>query len=101
MAEYLYYLLTVIGIGYFITQSDLVKSFRMGVSEFNKKNKDKKFKLNWPIDKFDGVINCIYCCSFWVGLAVYVGINREFELDTIFNAFSVLGTIYVVKNIAS
>ncbi len=88
--------MTVIGIGYFVTLSDLMKPFRMAVSEFNQ---DLEFPFKWIVDKFDGVVNCIYCCSFWVGLGVYVGIYEVLNIHTVFSAFSVLGVIYVVKNI--
>jgi hypothetical protein len=100
MKEYLFYLLTVIGIGYFLTTSDLAKPFREWVAKINEKK--VKFKpLNFIWDKFDGVVSCIYCASFWIGIAVFFIINKQFNIDTIFNAFSVMGFIYVAKTISN
>ena len=95
---YLVYLLTVIGIGYFVTQSDLIKPIRERVTTINVINK-KFAPVNWLWDKFDGVINCIYCASFWIGLATYFVMYESFNRWTIFYAFSAMGSIYVIKNI--
>ena len=95
MTSFIYYILTVIGIGYFITSSDLMKPFRMAVSKLNK---DLDLPFKWIVDKFDGVINCIYCCSFWLGIGVYYGMFIP-ESSYIFYPFSVMCTIYVIKNI--
>ena len=96
MTQYVYYILTVIGISWFITESSLATPFRMFVSKINNK---KYLLIKWFVDKFDGVLNCVYCCSFWVGLVVYVLIYRDFSYYMVLNAFSVLGVIYIVKNI--
>lgn len=93
MTTYIYYLLTVIGIGYFITQSDLVKPLRMRFSvlaDFNK---------NWFIQKLEGVFNCIYCFSFWNGLIVYILIYEDVSIHTVFSSFSVMGLLYVIHNL--
>lgn len=96
--HYLQYLLAVIGIGYFITLSDLCKPLRMKVSALNK----KEIKgLKFFIDKLDGVVNCIYCASFWIGIGVYYLTYNEISRYTIFFSFSCMGLIYVVKNIFS
>lgn len=96
MTEYIYYLLSTIGIGYVLTLSDLMKPLRMKVSEINEKDLGL---LNLLWDKLDGVVNCIYCASFWIGIIVYLLINKDFSIHTILYAFSVLGTIYTIKNI--
>ncbi len=99
MTEYLYYILTVIGIGWFITESSLVKPFREGVSKLLT---DLVNPTKWVVDKFDGVINCIYCCSFWAAIGVYFLSYSESEIvHCILSAFSVLGAIYIVKNMFS
>lgn len=97
--EYIHYLLAVIGIGYFITGSDLAQPFREWVTTVNQIQ--KKFKpVNWIWDKFDGVLDCIYCCSFWVGIGVCFLVQVDCKyVDILLNAFSVLGLIYIVKNI--
>jgi hypothetical protein len=99
MIKFIYYILTVIGIGYVLTGSDLLQSFRDRVSVINAIQ--KKFKpVNWLWDKFDGVVHCIYCASFWIGVGVYFLMDYECAyLHAIFSAFSVLGTIYIVKNL--
>ena len=96
--DYVVYIFTVIGIGYFITESSLAKPFRMKVTKINDIN--HRFKpVSWLFDKFDGVVNCIYCCSFWVGLGVYILMFEEISILTVLTAFSCMGVIYVVKNI--
>lgn len=94
---YAFYLLTVIGIGYVLTESDLMKPFRMAVSTLNQKKIIQPFK--WVIDKFHGVVNCIYCSSFWIGLVVYYLVYEDISKYMVLFAFSAMGTIYVVKNI--
>ena len=93
---YLMYILTVVGIGYFITLSELFKPIRVGVSALNEKN--IKF-IGWFIDKIDGVLNCIYCASFWIGIIVSFLLYEEFDMYTVFYGFSCMGFIYVVKNL--
>jgi hypothetical protein len=100
MMHYLLYLLTVIGVGYFITQSSLVKPIRMKISKINA-IEDKLLPFNWFVDKLDGVINCIYCASFWIGLVVYFVMFLELNKWTVFYAFSAMGAIYVIKNLFS
>ncbi len=100
MKEYLFYLLTVIGIGYFVTISDLAKPFRDWVAKINERK--VKFKpLNFIWDKFYGVVSCIYCASFWIGIVVFFAMNKQLNMNTIFNAFSVMGFIYVAKTISN
>jgi len=99
MVEYLYYILTVIGIGWFITESSLLKTFRENISKLSTKY---KYPLKWILDKFEGVVNCIYCCSFWVGIGIYFIMYLDYEIiSSILSAFSVLGTIYIIKNVLS
>ena len=70
MKEYLFYILTVIGIGYFVSMSDLAKPFREWVAKIN--STEKKYKMyEWIWDKLEGVTSCIYCASFWIGISVY------------------------------
>jgi hypothetical protein len=97
MTNYLIYLLTVLGIGYFITESSLVKSTREYVSKLN--NKDLRQPFKWILDKFNGVINCIYCASFWIGIVVFYIMYWKLDKWTILYAFSCMGAIYVIKNI--
>jgi len=98
MVMYFYYLLTVIGVGYFITQSTLMKPIRMKVSLINQL--DIRLKLfRWFINKLDGVMNCIYCASFWIGILVYVLIYRHIDIYGVMNAFSCMGLLYVIHNI--
>ena len=100
MKEYLFYLLTVIGIGYFVSMSDLAKPFREWVANINETK--VKFKpLNWLWDKLEGVTSCIYCASFWIGIAVYFMMYKQFDVTTVFSAFSVMGFIYIVKTISN
>jgi hypothetical protein len=97
--EHYHYILTVIGISYVITESGLVEPFREAVIKFNE---DLVFPFGWFVNKFEGIITCIYCCSFWIGIIVCLLIKLGItEIDILFNAFSVLGTIYIVKNIFS
>lgn len=98
MKDYLFYILTVIGIGYFVTQSDLLKPFRMAVSKLNR---DLVFPSSWLVNKFDGVINCIYCASFWIGVIVYQVVYLEISVYSVLYPFSAMGSIYVVKNLFS
>lgn len=93
MAYYIYYLLTVIGIGYLITQSDLVQPLRIRFSIL------AKAYNNWFMRKLDGVINCIYCCSFWIGLPVYVLMYEDISFNVVFSAFSVMGLLYIIHNL--
>jgi len=94
--EYVYYLLSVIGIGYFITGSDLAEPFREWIKEVQVKGKI----LLWIVEKLYGVISCIYCCSFWLGLGVYgLGYLDNQIIDLVLSAFSVMGLIWIVKNI--
>ncbi len=95
MTEYLFYILTVIGISYFVTQATLTKPIREALSTLHVK---KKW---WITDKISGVVNCIYCSSFWIGIAVYYSIHLDTSINTILHAFSCMGAIYVVKNIFS
>ena len=91
--EYLKFLLTVIGIGYFITESTLAKPFREATTKLD-------IKLKWWItNKIQGVFSCIYCASFWIGIIVYYAMNLEINLNTILYAFSCMGSIYVIKNL--
>ena len=97
MTEYLYYLLSVIGIGYFITGSDLLESFREAVKEYNH---DFRFPFNWIVDKFEGLITCIYCCSFWVALPMYyIAYSNSEIVHMIITGFSVMGLIWIIKNL--
>ena len=97
MVHYLTYLFTVIGIGYFITESSLVKPIRERITTVNQIVKNKRIGLLF--DKFDGVMNCIYCASFWIGIAVYYTMYLDFSKWTILYAFSCMGVIYIIKNI--
>lgn len=91
--EYIKFLLTVIGIGYFITESTLAKPFREATTKLN-------IKLKWWItDKIQGVFSCIYCSSFWIGIIIYYITQNKIEIDTILYAFSSMGSVYVLKNI--
>jgi hypothetical protein len=92
-----YYILTVIGLGYFLTLSDLMKPYRVFVSSVKQKEMMTPIKFLW--DKFDGVVNCIYCASFWIGIVVYYAMFRHFSIHTVFYAFSAMGSIYVIKNL--
>ena len=97
MEEYLYYILSTIGIGWFITESDLMKPIRMSVSTLNNKL-EYPFKI--VVDKLNGILNCIYCVSFWIAIGVYFIHYIDSELlHCVLSAFSVLGVIYIVKNI--
>jgi len=93
MEAYIYYILSVIGLGWFISESSLLKSFRMKVSVFKTKAEKEKYTLKWFIDKFDGVINCIYCCSFWVGIGVYFLIEIKYN-----SIHSILSAFFGVRN---
>lgn len=97
MTEYLYYILAVIGIAYVITESSLFKPFRKAIAKFNT---DLVLPFKWFVDKFDGVIHCIYCASFWVAIGIYFIMYNESEIvHSILSGFSVLGAIYIVKNL--
>ena len=99
MTTYVYYLLSVIGIGYLITQSELFKSFRVRITLLKELRKGRGFE--WSTNKLDGVVNCIFCASFWIGLAVYP-IMFEFTITgAVFSAFSCMGTLYVIHNVFS
>jgi len=93
MTIYIYYLLTVIGIGYFVIQSDLMKKFRMNITIAT------EAYPWWFMEKIDGVVNCIYCASFWIGLIVAIIIYEEATIHTIFSAFSCMGILYVIHNL--
>ena len=93
---YTQYLLTVVGLAYFLTLSDLMKPIRMRFSVLNM----KKIKgISWLTDKIDGVINCIYCASFWLGIVAYYLLYNDISKYTVLFPFSVMGLIYIVKNI--
>jgi hypothetical protein len=93
MISYLQYVLAVIGIGYFITQSSLMKSTREYITKLNER---KKW---WGTEKLDGVVNCIYCASFWIGLFVYYVSYGNLSIEMVLYAFSCMGSIYVINNI--
>jgi hypothetical protein len=97
MTEYLQYILSVIGAGWFITSSELLKPFREYISSIIT---PKIKSLKWLLNKVDGVVNCIYCCSFWIAIFGYYLVQFNNDIThCIINAFSILGFIYVVKNI--
>ena len=79
--------------------SELALPLRAKISEITRDNKDSMFRS--VFSKLDGVLNCIYCSSFWVGAAVYFAMNQTFNLEMVFHGFASMGTIYVVKNIFS
>jgi len=100
MKEYLFYLLTVIGIGYFVSMSDLVKPIREWIARVN--STDKKYIMyRWLWDKLEGVSSCIYCASFWIGILVYFMMHKQLDITAMFNAFSVMGFIYLAKTISN
>ena len=89
------YILTVIGAGYVLTQSDIAKPLRMKVSKARDNIKNKPVK--WLVDKLDGIVNCIYCASFWIGMALYSLIYQEISFNLIFQPLIVMGFLYVIK----
>jgi len=97
MTYYIYYLLSVIGIGYFITQSELFKPVRVKITLMNNSTKTKVF--SWLLNKLDGVLNCIYCASFWIGIGVSALQYKTLNVDTVLSAFSCMGIIYVIHNL--
>jgi hypothetical protein len=93
--EYIKFILTVIGIGYFITESSLAKPFREATTKLKIKHQ------NWITDKIQGVFSCIYCASFWIAIAVYLVTKSTINIETVLYAFSCMGSIYVIKNFSA
>jgi len=93
--EYLKFILTVIGIGYFITESTLAKPFREATTRLKIKHE------NWITDKVQGVFSCIYCASFWIGIILYLIIHSTLNTETALYAFSCMCAIYVIKNFSA
>lgn len=98
MTEYLYYLLSVLGMGYFITGSDLyepVRNYILLINRAKRRYKKRRFMLN----KIEGVITCIYCCSFWVALPMYyIAYSNSEIVHMVLSGFSLMGLIWIVKN---
>lgn len=98
MTELIFFLLTVTGVGYLLTEASIFKPFRMFVSNLHSK---KMFQpLGWILEKFDGVVNCIYCSSFWIGIIVYNIMIWKLSWWSIFYAFAAMGFIHVIKTLS-
>jgi hypothetical protein len=95
--EYLHYILTVIGIGWFTNKSSLMMPMRKFIAE----QTDKDYTpFMFLIKKLNGILSCIFCASFWIGLGVFFTIDIQcVYLEAVFSAFSVLGTVYIVENV--
>ena len=97
MTYYIIYILTVIGMGYVLTLSDIAKPFRMRMSKINEEVYLQPF--SWIFDKIDGVVNCIYCASFWIGMVVFYLMYGQVNRFLVLYAFSAMGAVYIIKTL--
>lgn len=91
---YLIYILATIGGGYFVTQSELMESFREYIRDVS-----PKYIPLILLEGFYGVITCVYCASFWIGVSLYWVMFAELTPYALIYPFSVMGVIWITKNI--
>ena len=97
MLMILIFILTSLGVTATIVRSKLFRPVREKVSSIAQKVTVKPIK--WGVNKVNTVMNCETCCSFWIGMPVYVAVYLDISRFIVIFGFISLAVNHIVFNL--